>query len=259
MHTPKHLPILFTCIIVLIQFLLLPQISFAKRKTIIFATPKAGWPPYIIPQKDIGCNCGIMPEIFKEICTTLGYDIKIQFYPEKRSQLMISEGRIDALPKSPKWVADPTSLLWSIPVLVVSDVIVYRKNAPIRYTKPRDLKEKSIGVIHGFTYPTLEHLFQIGAIRKQKTTNTKSLILMLSMGYVDGIVTSRRVAEWIIRKTPDLDIGNFGFSETAVDSAPYTFAFAKGKGLKPFVAQFNKTLRTMQRDGRIQKILDKYR
>ena len=231
----------------------------AKRETLVFASPKTGWPPFIITTKNASCCRGIMPDVLTEICTALEYDMAVEYYPEKRCQMLLAEGRIDVFPKSPKWVDDPSAFLWTEPVLNVSDVIVYPRESPVRFSTPHDLEGLNIGTIHGFIYPTLTPFFERDIIHRHNTFSTRSLMYMLVRGHVDGVVTSRQVAKWIIKEEADLTAEQFGCSETAVDSAPYGFAFARGKGWEPFIETFNRELKAMRRDGRLEAILNRYR
>lgn len=250
--------------LVLLALILLTAPAYAdsantEDSTIIFTAPPKGWPPFIIPDADGQDGKGIMPDILKAISDELGYSVHMEFYPEKRNHLLLSEGGIDAYPKSPKWVDDPLVYHWTDPVVQVEDVVVFRKNNPIVYREAKDLRGLQIGVIHGFIYPTLDDLFNLGIIHKHTASTTRNLLKMLDRGHVDGIVTCRQVAEWIIRQSPELKADSFGFSTATVDSAPYGFAFTKVKNWPPFIERFNTVLAAMRKDGRLQKIFDKYR
>lgn len=239
--------------------LLIPQPAPAQPKPIVFAAPKAGWPPFIIVSGTPPRATGIMPDVFRAACARAGYAADFQFFPEKRAQMLLAQGLVDAYPKSPEWMDEPSDYLWSDPVQEVGDIIVYRRAEPVRLSSIKDLIGKSIGTMHGYVYPTLDRLIESGAIRTYTATCTKHLLLMLARKHVDGIVTPRHVAEWIIRNDPELDSAVFAFSEKPVDSAPYGFAFVRGKGWEPFIETLNHELAAMRRDGRLKAILNKYR
>lgn len=259
MHAAKALVLTICLILAPVLPALSANTAPARGATIVFAVPKEGWPPFIVIPEGASEARGIMPDVLREICSATGYGIHFRFYPEKRIQMLLAQGKVDAYPKSPKWVDDPSLFLWTAPVLEVGDVIVYRRDAPVRFASARDLEGKSLGVIHGYLYPTLASGIRSGDVRAYSAPCTNSLLRMLARSHVDCIVTPRRVAEWLIGNEPDLAAESFGFSEKQVDSAPYGFAFAKGKGWAPFIKSFNRELRAMHRDGRMQAILDIYR
>lgn len=259
MHTPRTIVLAAYLILVALALpALQPQPARAQHQKIILAAPRDGWPPFLIVSGEPPEATGIMPDIFKAACARAGYAVDFQFYPEKRAQMLLAQGLVDAYPKSPKWVDDPSIFFWSDPVQEVGDVIVYRRAGP-RLSTIADLKGRSIGTMHGYIYPTLDCLIESYAIHTYTATSTKNLLLMLARNHVDGIVTPRQVAEWIIRTQPDLDQADFAYSEKPVDSAPYGFAFTRDERLRPFIETLNNELKAMRQDGRMEAILNKYR
>lgn len=231
----------------------------AGNKRLVLATEPDGWPPFSIPAKGSLDYFGIMPDVLREVCAKHGVELDISPLPEIRSRALLAEGKLDAYSLSRKWVDNPSNYLWTAPVLFVQDTLVYRKDTPIRFTTPKDLANLNIGVIHGYVYPGLDTLFEAGIIHKRSTFNTQSLLHMLAKRHVDAIVTTPRVVEWIIRIDPKLQAKDFAFCQKPVDSAPYGFAFAKGKNWEPFITKFNAELEEMRRDGRLDTILRRYR
>jgi polar amino acid transport system substrate-binding protein len=226
---------------------------------VVIGSPPAGWPPFLIPPAGDACGRGIMLDVMAEVTRSLGCESRLELYPEKRSQLLLSEGVIHAYPKAREWMDDPERFVWSDAVVVSSDVLVSRSGEPLLTENLDDMAGLSIGVIHGFHYPVLSRAMAAGTVNTHEARDTEAVLRMLLRGHVDAVVTNRAVAEWIIRNRADLHAGDFVFAAKPIDSAPYRFAFFKSGQWQRFAELFNAELAAMKRDGRLDSILARYR
>ncbi|OIQ52073.1 Bacterial extracellular solute-binding protein, family 3 [Pseudodesulfovibrio hydrargyri] len=242
----------------LLLCLLGPARAHALEGTILLGGPHEGWPPFFIPAADGEPATGIMPDVLRAVANRLDLKVAEVYYPDKRAMLYLADGSLDSWPKSEKWVDDPQRYLWTDPVVVSTDVVVYRKQSPIPFQSPEDLIGRNICVVLGYSYPTLEPLFDQGLIRPWKAPSTKLMLKMLGRGHVDGAVCNRFVAQWILREDEGLNPEDFAFAETAVDSAPYRFAFTRAGNWEGFIERFNRELKAMREDGRLEAILKRY-
>lgn len=228
----------------------------AKEKLLRIGAPPGGWPPFIIYEKE-SADRGIMGDIITAIGEKTGFKVEFLILPEKRLQLYLKDGTIDAYPKAMEWVPDPALYRWSDPVIDVTDVVIIRKTNS-RSRVPATLLGLNVGAVHGYSYPKLQDSFDDGSIRRHDAMNTENLLSMLDHGHVDAILTNPIVANWIIRNCTTLQRDRFLYSATPLDSASYRFAFTKGWNSQPFIDVFNAELRAMKRDGRLQAIVNKY-
>lgn len=224
---------------------------------LILTITRAGWPPFMIPADRYGEARGIMIDTLREAAQCVGCTIKIVHYPEKRSLMNLRKGIVDVYPKAQEWVAEPNQFDWTAPVVISEDTLIFRNGDQTRVTQ--SLTGMSIGVVHGFSYPALKKLFACGSLQRHDAHNTKNLLLMLSRGHVDAILTNRHVAKWIIRKSPNLREAEFYFAKKPLENAPFRFAFTRKSDHSKFIAAFNKEIETMRKDGRFQAILDRYK
>ena len=254
----KKTPLVITILFLLT--LLLPDTgrsaSKKNKKELILATARDGWPPFIIPADSSGEARGIMIDVLREATQCAGCTLKIAHYPEKRSLMNLQEGIVDVYTKAKEWVSQPNQFDWSDPIIISEDTLIFRKGDQARATQ--SLTGMDIGVVHGFTYPALKALFACGSLRRHNAHNTKSLLLMLSLGHVDAILTNRHVAQWVILNTPNLHEDDFSFAARPLDSAPFRFAFTKKKDHRTLIDIVNKEIKSMREDGRFQTILDRY-
>lgn len=225
-------------------------------RSFVISVPTVGWPPYfIVPDQD-GPIRGIMADVLREACKATANTATFTLYPEKRGRVMLEEGTIDAYPKAKEWMDNPNKYLWTAPVVTSTDILILRRHSSSSLPAAT-IKGLDVGVVHGFTYPTLDPLFKSGAIRRHAAEKTECLLRMVSRGHIDAAVTNRHVAQWLIRTSPELKAGDFLFGKV-IDSAPYRFAFTRTPENTRFVSSFDRELARMKEDGRLQAILDKY-
>jgi polar amino acid transport system substrate-binding protein len=118
--------------------------------------PPHGWPPYIVVHQDR--ISGITVDIVRDIGTRRGFSIKIRHYPEKRAQMMVEQGKIDAWPDAKEWSATPERFLWTDPMVESEDRLIYRENNPVVFNRIENLSGKTIGTHLGYYYPRLDQI-----------------------------------------------------------------------------------------------------
>jgi len=251
------LPRLLLLLTFLCCLLILPaHPASANDKTLRIGCPSGGWPPFIMPETEPG-HRGIMGDLLTDIAAKSGYTVEFLILPEKRIQMYMADGTIDAYPKAMEWVADPSMFRWTDPAVTVEDIVIIRKFSP-KSSIPATLLGLNVGVVHGYTYPKLEEYFADGSIRRFDALTLDNLLGMLDHKHVDAIVANPSVVSWTIRNNDNLKKDNFLCATKALDSAPYRFAFTKAWDCSAFVEFFNAELDAMKKDGRFQTILDNY-
>ena len=237
-----------------------PSVATAgEREMITLSLPPKGWPPYIISDLNGAGPGGILVDVFREICRTEGYELQMVLYPEKRGCMMLQEGLVDAISKAREWVEDPSTYLWTDPIVESPDVVISRKTNPIQFTSPQDLAGLNVGLVFSFRYPRLDPLLSRNEFIEHRANNSQNLLRMLNHGHLDCAIINPLVARWQLRTQTDLSPDDFTFSKIPLDSAPCRFAFTPGEHWKPFIARFNERLAIMKEDGTLDAILARYR
>lgn len=249
--------LLFTMVLLCCNLLFLTGPATAEDKVLRVGAPDEGWPPFIMPVKEVGYR-GIMGDVLTTIAEKVGYTVEFHTLPEKRLQLYLTDGTIDAYPKALEWVEDPSLYRWTEPVLNVEDMVIIRKLSP-KASVPATLLGLNLGVIHGYSYPKLNELFADGSIRRHDAKTLDNLLCMLDHGHVDAIIANPIVTNWTIKNNDPLKGASFLCSTKPLDSAPYRFAFTKAWDSSRLVEFINDELATMKKDGRLEAILNKYR
>lgn len=252
----RHITLLLTALLLgIMLFPISKATGESRREAIIVSVPKEGWPPYIIVGDDPQQSSGIMLDVLRVATKSAGRDLVIKLFPERRSQLMIKEGTVDTLPKAKEWVDVPSDFLWTAPVVTSTDVLIYQASRTELKNQP--IVGLDIGAVLGYSYPTLDPLFDQKEIRRHDATSTENLLNMLQHGHVDAAVTNRHVANWIIKNSKTLAPEDFVYGY-AVGSAPYRFAFTRMWDNRTFISAFNEELARMRQDGRLEALLSKY-
>ena len=235
-----------------------PPAAAGQPKTITLSAAFQGWPPFIIKSDDAEGQEGILIDVIREICLAEGYEFRLVFYPDKRGQMLLQEGRVDVIPKAMEWVKDPSDYLWTDPVIDSMDVVASRKTNPVHYSSPEDLAGLNVGLTFGFLYPKLDPLIREGRFTAHRANNSHNLLRMLCHGHIDCAVVNPLVARWHLRNQADLNPDDFVFNDKPLDNAPCRFAFTAGERWKPFIARFNERLAAMKKDGRLKAIVARY-
>lgn len=228
--------------------------ALAADKTIRLATPAGGFPPFIIVAPGHPMS-GIIVDVLREVATLQGYQILPTDAPKKRVEQMILEGQLDAAPRAKEWSDDPKRFLFTDSVIRIRDLVFSRRQTPLHYRSPDDLLGKSLGTHLGYIYPLLTPYFDSKKILRADAGTEKSMLLMLQAGRTDALVMNELVALWLI-KTENLQ-DQFTASETELDGYEYRLMF--GPQWSEFVAHFNRELGRMKKDGRLSRVIDKYR
>ena len=238
-----------------------PSAGNEESQKTITVSLGGGWPPYLIvdPEQNgpKGKRQGILMDIFRRIARTLRYEVKTVCYPEKRDHVMLDKGLIDFRFDGRKWVDNPDRYFWSESILRASNVLVFRKEDPLRFNHLEDLSGKTVITHLGYTYPTLNPYFSSGRIRRSDAASQQYMLRMLDAERGDAAIMNKRVALWVMKNSRSLSSSDFTFS-SPVDSSRMALLYTRPEW-HGFVKDFNRELSKMKIDGRINGILSDYR
>lgn len=247
--------VIFSCMPFLTQAL---ANAHPADKEIILSFNTAGWPPYLINEEKGASSGGIMVDVLQAVASQHGYKIAVTPYPEKRGLLYLDEGKVDVFPKAKEWTKSPEKYIWTDPVLYSSDVLVFMRDKPLDYKSPGDFFSKQIGTVRGYIYPLFDSYFEDSRIFRDDAESEHQMLLKLLRHRYEVAIINKIVALWIIRNEPEFR-EQFEFSEKYVGSAAYRFMFTSKYDWGPFAEKFNQELKRMKADGRLEKILLRYR
>ncbi len=247
---------LFIMLVMIVLLVAAP--SLAGEKTISMFVPDTHWPPYFIDEtKESGGS--ILVEVLKAVSSPMGYAIKTETLPNKRGWMMLEQGDVDVHAKAKEWVCEPDKFLWTDPFMQSEDVLLWLASNFTKYENPTQLYGKKIAAIKNFVYPSLENHFGPDKIQRIDVLTPYAMFQLLEQNRVDAALVNRVETQWSLRNNPELKAALFHIDDIAIDSADYRYVFTKSDKWKPFIAEFNRRLRIMKKDGSLNKILSRYR
>lgn len=100
------------------------------------------------------------------------------------------------------WLIDrPGDYIWSIPLIQQRDLLV-GPSANEGQTPPEQLPTQAIGTVLGYSYPTLQPLFNQGRLRREDSRNQTLVLQKLQAGRYRHAVTNQLSLDWWNRQWP---------------------------------------------------------
>jgi polar amino acid transport system substrate-binding protein len=227
------------------------------RDLVLFMTNE-DWPPFQISDPAFKGK-GVIVDVLTEIATPLGLPLKVQVLPERRGWDMLDHGELDIFLTAREWTEDPDRYLWTDPLMLNEDVLLFRADSTLRYVSPASLQGRCVAAMEDFVYPALEPSFREGKIKRIDCGSPYNMLEMLDLGRVDAALVNRSETLWLFRNHPELHPERFRMDKTPFDSAWYRFLLPRGQGWEAYIGLFNKRIKAMKRDGTLNAILDRYR
>jgi polar amino acid transport system substrate-binding protein len=138
---------------------------------------------------------------------------------------------------------------WSQPLYTSTNVIVHLGKKPI--TKIKDLRGERIGTVVNFIYQKLDDEFTSKKIIREDGTSNETNIQKLTHGRVNYIIMSNLEFNYYNGIYPQLEA-----SDLKLDSVETKCALSKRANIS--LAQLNKAIDTIKKNGTLQKILKTY-
>ena len=230
----------------------------APNRELVMFIAYADVPPYFFDTPD-SRGTGILPDVLRAVLRPLGYRFTTRQLPDKRGWEMLANGDLDVYASAREWVETPGRFLWTDPFMGSEDILLYRAESTLRYTRPEDLYGKAVAGIKGFVYPALEGHFRPDGIIRLDATSPDAMLKALTMGRADAILINHTEIQLMFRNRKDLDPAAFRIDETPMGHADFRFLFPGNPKWEPLVRQINARLETMKRDGSLEAVLDRYR
>ncbi|MCE2572728.1 substrate-binding periplasmic protein [Motilimonas eburnea] len=210
--------------------------------------------PYIIEQAN-GEPSGVIVELMQEFAVRSGIEVTFLKTPRKRLEFSLETGKVHIVVTSnPKWLKQPDKVKWTIPLFIEKNILVIPKTAP-DIVKLDDLKGLSIGTVLGYAYPEIAPLFANGEALRVDALEVLQSLQKMQVNRIDAVITSDIQGEWLLKHhgfDDDFVFARFLISEHEIIPAI--------SNLSPVsVEKFNRVFLSMQQDGFIERLLNRYR
>ena len=191
---------------------------------------------------------GFDVDLAKEIAKELGKELKIEDMAFDGLLPALDSGQIDmAIAGMSVTPERQKNVLFSNPYYSAAQKIIVREGSDIR--NKYQLEGKHLGVQLGTTGDTLAN--KINNVRVSQFPTAPSVLQELSTGGVDAVILDDAPANRYLNNFNNLKILTGSLSDEQ-------YAIAIKKGNSDLQAKANKVIDDMKKDGRYQKLLDKY-
>lgn len=199
---------------------------------------------------------GILKELTEQLGQQLNIDIQFMVLPRKRLQQQLLQGQLHLLPHAnPAWLPNADQFLWSKPWLYDEDILVASSAAPVTVQRIDQLHGLRIGTILGYHYPELEFFFEHQLLLRDDAHDLKQNFQRLAAGRIDLLVDSRVMIDYQLHHQLDAS----QFQVTGLVAATNHRYLALSRTAPVTIKQLNNALAKLQRENRIEQLLENYR
>ncbi|WP_095051989.1 ABC transporter substrate-binding protein [Pseudomonas sp. Irchel s3b2] len=139
---------------------------------------------------------GILHDMMISLATQVGVPAEFHILPRARVQNAMEHGEVDVrcyISKS--WLPNQSGdYIWSAPLLVQRDLLIGRRVSPS--IDPADLPHQSIGTVRGYSYPTLQPLFDADRLHRDDARNQEQVLEKLLAGRYQYAVSNQWTLDW---------------------------------------------------------------
>lgn len=224
--------------------------SFAGRELNLVAT---NYPPFYadaLPEQ------GGVAQVVKEAFKLQGYNASVTFYPFARAALLVKTGQADGIiglwyrKEREQWAH------YSAPIQAVQIVFYKRKDNPLSFSQLSELKPFTIGIGRGYANPP--EIAATGLTTEEGNSDEINL-KKLFLKRIDLVLIGHNLAQYLIKK----NLSEYADLFEQVGDPIATEVFHLGVSLAitdqaTLIAEFNKGLESMRKDGRLANILSQY-
>ncbi|QXI30268.1 substrate-binding periplasmic protein [Pseudomonas vanderleydeniana] len=197
---------------------------------------------------------GILYDLMTSLSRQVGKPAEFHVLARARVQLAMQHGDIDvncytAQPWLPNQQAD---YIWSTPLLTQRDVLISNAAYPLQ-ADPRELPRQLIGTVLGYTYPTLQPLFDNGQLVRDDARNQEQVLQKLAAGRYHYAVSNQWNLDRFNLTLPESQ----QLREVAVLTEQGVGCAVRNDPALP-VQQILRTLLRMKMSGEVDAIIERY-
>jgi polar amino acid transport system substrate-binding protein len=140
---------------------------------------------------------GILYDMMLSLATQVGMPAEFHVLPRARVQNAMDHGEVDIrCHVSQSWLPNlPGDYIWSVPLLVQRDLLIGQRNSPTSVNLA-DLPGQSIGTVRGYSYPTLQPLFDADRLHREDARNQEQVLEKLLAGRYLYAVSNQWALDW---------------------------------------------------------------
>lgn len=140
---------------------------------------------------------GILYDVMLSLATQVGVPAEFHVLPRARVQGAMEHGEVDVrCYAAQSWLPNQSGdYIWSIPLWTQPDVLVSRRGPPLAVV-PANLPRQTIGTVLGYSYPTLQPLFDNGHLLREDARSQDQALEKLLAGRYRYAVSNQWTLDW---------------------------------------------------------------
>ncbi|MBL0795548.1 substrate-binding periplasmic protein [Pseudomonas sp. B7] len=140
---------------------------------------------------------GILYDMMLSLATQVGIPAQFHVLPRARVQNAMEHGEVDVrCYAAQSWLPNQSGdYIWSIPLLFQRDLLISRQDQPPS-ADPAHLPRQSIGTVLGYSYPTLQPIFDADRLWREDARNQEQVLDKLLAGRYRYAVSNQWTLDW---------------------------------------------------------------
>ncbi len=198
---------------------------------------------------------GLLLDMGEKLAHEMGAPLEPVIISRRRVDPSLLRGTVDVVCYfSPQWSGVAKQLRWSVATLPQIERLVVPKGNALPGAD--ELAGKRIATQIGYTYPTLQPLFEAGKVKRIDESRVALMFKALDLGAADVLVTSEGEIEGYFHDVPDAR-EHFEVSTTPFTSVPTQCALSPKSGFR--LQDMDKALTRLVKRGDMERLARQYR
>ncbi len=228
-----------------------PEAAVSSR--LIFLFSPANKPPFWYFEADQ--PRGLLFDLLTEVAALRGLEVTAEPVSRKRGDFQVQDHPERIVVRALEWMPDPEAYAYSDPVIATPDVFVSERRQSLKRDEVLSGPPGMLVGTHiGYRYPDLEAAFASGQLLRSDAASELAMLERVARRRTPVAFMAYPVARWYIRMN--------GWQQQFYLSEPLDSGYRLRLFFHPhqhaFVTFFNREFERMRRDGRWQKLLDRY-
>ena len=140
---------------------------------------------------------GILYDMMLSLATQVGVPAQFHVLPRARVQNAMEHGEVDVrCYAAQSWLPNLSGdYIWSLPLFFQRDLLISRQDQPPN-ADPAHLPRQSIGTVLGYSYPTLQPIFDADRLWREDARNQEQVLDKLLAGRYRYAVSNQWTLDW---------------------------------------------------------------
>lgn len=177
--------------------LLLVSLSVAAAEVPLRFVVSDSWAMPMVQMERGRPTQGILHDMMISLATQVGMPAEFHVLPRARVQNAMDHGEVDIrCHVSQSWLPNLSGdYIWSVPLVVQRDLLIGLRDSPTSVNLA-DLPRQSIGTVRGYSYPTLQPLFDADRMHREDARNQEQVLEKLLAGRYRYAVSNQWTLDW---------------------------------------------------------------